>query len=285
MIHKVVVPAAGLGTRLLPATKEQPKEMLPIFVKTTKGKLVLKPALQVIFEGLYDFGFREFCFIVGRGKRAIEDHFTPDDNFLSYLRNRDDDEHASELEKYYKKIVNSTIIFVNQPKPSGFGDAVLRAESFIGDEPFLVHAGDDLILSKDKGYLKRLTETFEKIDSDAVLLVEDVDDPRKYGVIVGEEIEDRLYKVERIVEKPKIPPSNLAVIAIYIFSSRIFDSLRDTDLDERNELQLTDAIQRLVSEDYPVYAMELKRGEKRVEIGTPNTYWKAMKTTFMYQTP
>lgn len=283
MLRKVVIPAAGLGTRLLPATKEHPKEMLPVFVRTSKGKLILKPILQVIFEGLYDFGFREFCFIVGRGKRSIEDHFTPDDNFLSFLRNREDEEHSGELEDYYKKIVNSTIIFANQPKPYGFGDAVLRAESFIGDEPFLVHAGDDLILSKDKAYLKRLTKTFERFNSDATFLVEKVEDPRSYGVIVGEEIEDGLYKVKKIVEKPKIPPSNLAVVAIYIFRSRIFDSLRSIDLNGSNELQLTDAIQRFVSKDFPVYALELKRNEKRIEIGTPDTYWKAIKTTFRNQ--
>jgi len=139
-----------------------------------------------------------------------------------------------------------------------------------------------LILSKKKGYLKRLIETFEVFDSEAVLLVESVKDPRSYGVIIGEEIEDGLYRVKQIIEKPEVPPSNLAVVAIYIFSSRIFESLRHTEFDDRSELQLTNAIQRLVRNGLSVYAVKLKQGEKRIEIGTPDTYWKAMKTTFRY---
>ena len=281
MFRKVVIPAAGLGTRLLPVTKELPKEMLPIFVRGFDGVLLLKPMMHQIFEELYDGGFREFCFIVGRGKRAIEDYFTPDYGFVSYLKTKNN-MMAYELERFYEKIGDSTLVFVNQPKPRGFGDAVLKAKSFIGDDPFLVHAGDDLILSKKNSCLKRLISAFEKLKAEAVFLVEEVDDPRKYGVILGEEIDDSLYRVDEIVEKPKAPPSNLAVVAIYMFSWKIFDYLEATGFDERGELQLTDAIQGLVSEGSMVYALKLGRGEIRVEIGTPDSYWKALTTTYQF---
>jgi len=262
MIKKVVIPAAGLGTRLLPVTKELPKEMLPVFVKGSDGSLLLKPMMQQIFEELYDVGFREFCFIVGRGKRAIEDHFTQDYNFISSFKTKNN-MLVYDLEKFYEKLGDSIIVFTNQPRPKGFGDAVLRAESFVGDEPFLVHAGDDLILSKDNVYLKRLIQIFSEFDSDGVLLVEEVDDPRKYGVVVGEEIDDRLYRVNRIVEKPETPPSNLAVVAIYIFSPKIFDSLKKIGVDERGELQLTNAIQRLVSKGCNILCFEFRRGGEK----------------------
>ncbi|MEM5866902.1 MAG: sugar phosphate nucleotidyltransferase, partial [Candidatus Aenigmatarchaeota archaeon] len=127
MIRKAVIPAAGLGTRLLPMTKETPKEMLPIVVNRDNGTVCLKPMLQAVFEQLYSEGFREFAFIVGRGKRAIEDYFSPDYNFVEYLKRKNKNQSALELEEFYEKIKNSTIVFVNQPAPSGFGDAVHRA--------------------------------------------------------------------------------------------------------------------------------------------------------------
>ncbi|MFX0133290.1 MAG: sugar phosphate nucleotidyltransferase [Candidatus Hodarchaeota archaeon] len=284
MIRKVVIPAAGLGTRLLPITKEQPKEMLPIFIRTIKGKIILKPVLHVIFEGLYDFGFREFCFIVGRGKRAIEDYFTPDDSFVSFLKYKKHNEQANELERFYEKIIGSNILFSNQPRPFGFGDAVLRAESFVRNESFLVHAGDDLILSKNKRYLKRLIKSSEELDSDALFLVEEVDNPKNYGVIIGDEIDEGLYKVKKIVEKPKIPPSNLAVVAIYVFNSNIIKSLKKTNVDEKGELQLTNAIQNLIYDDFSVYALKLNSNDTRVEIGTANNYLNAIGKTINYLT-
>jgi len=138
-----------------------------------------------VFEQLYDVGFREYAFIVGRGKRAIEDHFSPDEGFMEYLRNKNKAELAEELQEFYKKINDSTIVFINQPKPKGFGDAVYQAKIFTKNEPFLLHAGDDIILSKNNDHLKRLVEKFNEYDADAIFLVEEVEDPRKYGVMVG----------------------------------------------------------------------------------------------------
>jgi len=117
MIRKAVIPAAGLGTRLLSATKELPKEMLPIFYRDSNGEIYLKPMLQVLFEQLYKFGFREFCFIVGRGKRAVEDHFTPDYSFLDLLEKKGKEKFVKSLKEFYSMIEKSTIVWINQPEP------------------------------------------------------------------------------------------------------------------------------------------------------------------------
>lgn len=282
MIKKVVIPAAGLGTRLLPITKELPKEMLPLFFRGSNGKMCLKPMLQAVFEQLYDVGFREFCFIVGRGKRSIEDHFTPDWDFVEYLKGRNETELGDELQLFYTKIRGSTIIFANQPKPKGFGDAVFRARSFTGNEDFLVHAGDDLILSKDNSHIRRLAKAFEELSADAALLVERMDDPRRYGVVEGMEISEGIYKVKRIVEKPRIPRSNIATIAVYVFKPTIYGEIEETKPDKQEEIQLTDAIQGLINKGHAVYAIEL-RGERRIDVGTSENYWKTLNTTYEFQ--
>ena len=134
MVRKAVVTAGGLGTRLLPATKETPKEMLPFFAFNAGGSIYLKPVVQIVFESLYEVGFRDFCFVVGRGKRAVEDHFTPDYQFVHLLEKKRLKHQVEELNRFYRMIVDSKILFVNQPEPRGFGDAVLRAESFVGSE-------------------------------------------------------------------------------------------------------------------------------------------------------
>ncbi len=167
---KAVIPAAGLGTRLLPTTKEIPKEMLPIPVR--KGRLtVLEPMLQVIFEQLYSVGTREFCFIVGRGKREIEDHFSADWAYSDKLK---DPAQRLELEAFYGKLETSRIYFANQGNQKGFGGAVLSAEEFARGEPFMVHAGDDIVVSENVGHVNDLRMTFKDRKADAVLLVQEV---------------------------------------------------------------------------------------------------------------
>jgi UTP--glucose-1-phosphate uridylyltransferase len=280
LIKKVVIPAAGLGTRLLTATKEIPKELLPVFDKGFKGAAVLKPMLQIVFERLYSTGFREFCFIVGRGKRAVADHFTKDEAFTSYIRSKNKEDIAEELEIFYRKIVASKIVMVNQPEPKGFGDAVAKAEVFTSNEPFLVHAGDDLILSSGNSHISRLVKVFEEKNADAVLLVHRVQDPSRYGVVTGVRVRPRLYKVIDIVEKPRTPTSNLATIAIYAFRNVIYEAIRNTEADENGEVQLTDAIKQLILAGGQVYAVELYSGEKRIDIGNVESYWAALRETF-----
>ena len=276
MIRKVVIPSAGLGTRLLPATKEQPKEMLPIFAKSNDGELCLKPLLQIVFENLYDVGLREFGFITGRGKRSVEDYFTIDSGFVELLKNGNKLGLAKELDAFYEKVGSSHIAFINQPKPRGFGDAVHRAKMFTGTEAFLVHAGDDLIISKKNQYLQNLISAFEEHKASAVLCAEKVRDPRKYGVIIGDKVANNLYQVRRVVEKPSTPPSNIAVVAVYAFSSSIYQAIEETPPDANGEVQLTNAIQKLIDQKHSVYAVELSSEEKRLDIGTPQSYLEAL---------
>jgi len=280
MLSKAIVPAAGLGTRLLPATKEQPKEMLPIFTLGSDNQSQLKPLLQLIFEQLYDLGIRRFCFIIGRGKRAIEDHFTQDYSFTNTLRNRKKLSSVQDLEQFYRRLDDSTIFWLNQPEPRGFGDAVLRGRSFIGEDQFLTHAGDTYVVSEGGLHLKRLIEAHTRLQSEATFLVEEVEDPRKYGVIKGKAIETGLYEVRGIEEKPERPPSKLAVVPIYAFTSRIFEELAKTKPGKAGEIQLTDAIQSLVNQRGKVYAVQLKRSELKIDIGSPETYWQALKESY-----
>lgn len=278
MLKKAVIPAAGLGTRLLPITKELPKEMLPIVARMKKGQKCLKPMLQAIFEQLYDVGFREFAFIVGRGKRAIEDHFSPDEDFIHYLRNKGKEDLAEDLQDFYRKINNSNIVFLNQPKPKGFGDAVSRAAIFTGSENFLMQAGDDLIISQDNNHLKRATKTFEECDADILFLIEEVPDPRNYGVITGKKIKPDLFKVTNLIEKPMKPPSNLAIVALYIFKPIIYKAINDVKPDKNGEIQLAEALKLLIEWNCKVYGLKLKPTERRVDIGTAESYLAMLKS-------
>jgi len=280
MLNKAIVPAAGLGTRLLPATKEQPKEMLPIFSLGANNQSQLKPLLQLIFEQLYDLGLRRFCFIIGRGKRAIEDHFTQDYEFTNSLRNRNKLPSIRDLERFYKRLDDSTIVWLNQPEPKGFGEAVLRGRPFIGQEEFLTHAGDTYVISEGGQHLKRLIEAHSRLRSEATFLVEEIEDPRRYGVIKGEPVERGVYEVKRIEEKPERPPSKLAVVPIYAFTPRIFEELTRTKPGKGGEIQLTDAIQSLVAHNRKAYAVQLKRSEIKIDIGNPETYWQALKESY-----
>jgi len=279
LLKKAVIPAAGLGTRLLPITKELPKEMLPVIALSKKGELCLKPMLQAVFEQLYGAGFREFAFIAGRGKRAIEDHFSPDEAFIQNLTNKNKKSHAEELQEFYEKINNSSIVFINQPKPKGFGDAVGRAALFTGKENFLIQAGDDLIISKDNSHLKRAAKTFEEYNADAIFLLEEVPDPRKYGVITGKEIKPGIFKVASIVEKPLTPLSNLAIVALYIFKPIIYEAIKKVKPDKNGEIQLTDALKLLVSWNCQVYGLRLKSNERRIDIGTAESYLEMLRST------
>lgn len=277
---KVVVTAAGLGTRLLPMSKELPKEMLPIFVRGANG-FALKPLLQALFEQLYQFGFREFCFVVGRGKRSIEDHFTPDWGFVKSLNDKGKSSHVRDLESFYRMIEDSKILFVNQPEPRGFGHAVLMAKPFIDGNPFMVCAGDTYIVSQGNGFLTRMNEAFSQ-DIAAVLLLQEVQNPRQYGVAIAKQKEDYKFDVIKVVEKPKRPPSKLAIMPFYMFTPEIIKILESLEPGVGGEIQLTDAIQKLIEGNRKVVAVLLEDDELRLDIGTPETYWKAIKTSHEY---
>jgi UTP--glucose-1-phosphate uridylyltransferase len=282
MIRKVVIPSAGLGTRLFPATKEQPKEMLPIFSKTTNNDLAVKPLLQMVFEQLHDAGFREFCFVVGRGKRSIEDHFTPDHDSISMLESMGKSGQAADLDGFYGRLKTSTIIWVNQPEPKGFGSAVLMAQPFVQNEHCLVHAGDTYIISEEMEHIKLLTDAYERLNADAAFIVQEIENPQQYGIVEAEETEKGIYKVGAAIEKPEKPPTNLAIMPIYVFHPVIFKALEKTQPGKGGEVQLTDAIQKLIDWGLNVYAVKLNKNEVRLDIGSPETYWEALSLSYQH---
>jgi UTP--glucose-1-phosphate uridylyltransferase len=261
-------------------SKELPKEMLPIFVKGEKG-VILKPLLQALFEQLYVFGFRDFCFVVGRGKRSIEDHFTPDWDFVRRLNDKGKHNLTGELQKFYSMIESSKIAFINQPEPRGFGHAVLTAKLFVEGEPFMVCAGDTYIVSKDNVFLKRMVEAFSENVS-AVLLLQKVSNPRGYGIAVVEPTESisGVYKVLKVVEKPEHPPSDLAIMPFYIFKPEVLEVLEGLKPGVGGEIQLTDAIQGLIDRGRRVLAVTLEDDEVRLDIGTPETYREALQLSY-----
>lgn len=276
-----MLPAAGLGTRLLPITKELPKEMLPIFVRGVEGGLCLKPIIQAIFEQLYDFGFREFVIVVGRGKRAIEDHFTPDKGFVELLKTKNKHSMAVELESFYNKILTSSMVFVNQSEPRGFGDAVLAARPVVSG-PFLLHAGDTYIISEGNEHLKRLFDIHRKFSADATILIQEVKDPMNYGVVEGKEVSEGIILVENLEEKPEKPKTNLAIMPVYILDSVIFKALEITKPGKGGEIQLTDAIQKLIDWGLKVYAVRLKPDEQKLDVGTPRMFWESLTLSYNY---
>jgi UTP--glucose-1-phosphate uridylyltransferase len=279
---KVIIPAAGMGTRLLPATKEQPKEMLSLFTRASGGQVCLKPLLQLVFEQLYDVGFREFYFIIGREKRAIEDHFTPDSSYVNMLKRKKKNELAGELGSFYQKIEDSTIVWVNQPEPKGFGDAVLKAAAFAGDEPVLVHAGDTYVIPDHAHHLKNLIKTHEEHEADATCVLQWVRGPRQYGVAEVGKARGGVYEVKKVIEKPEKPTSNLAIMPIYVFRPVIFRALKETPPGKGHEIQLTDGIQKLIDWRQRVHAIKLGSRDIRLDIGTIETYWDALKLSYQH---
>jgi UTP--glucose-1-phosphate uridylyltransferase len=280
MVNKVIIPAAGLGTRLFPATKEQPKEMLPIFATALNGEMSVKPVVQMVFEQLYEAGLREFCYVVGRGKRGIEDHFTPDLNCIKNLEGMGKNGQATDLEDFYRKLETSTTMWVNQPEPKGFGNAVLMAQPFVENEDCLVHAGDSCIISKDMDYIKKLQDVYARFKADAAFIVLEIQKPKQYGIVEGEEVERGVIKVQKVTEKPEKPKTNIAIMAMYIFRPIIFKALKETTPGKNGEIQLTDAIQKLVEWKKNVYAVKLSKDYSHLDIGSPERYWEALELSY-----
>jgi UTP--glucose-1-phosphate uridylyltransferase len=271
-----------MGTRLLSVTKEQPKEMLPVFARGTNGELCLKPIVQLIFEQLYSVGFREFCFIVGRGKRAIEDHFTPDFSFISKLNSKGMDSATEDLQAFYKMVEDSTLVWINQPEPRGFGDAVLKAKGFAGDDHFMVHAGDSYFISRNAEHLRRLVRLSEEYKPGTLFLSREVEDPKRFGIVEGERMANGLVKVRRLVEKPARPASKLAIMPVYVFDPVIFKALESTKTGFAGELQLTDGIQKIVDWNLNVYSTQVDAKEVWLDIGSPDLYWEAQNLSYKH---
>ena len=274
---KVVITAAGKGTRLLPFTKEMPKEMMPVFSKIFTKKRVVLPLLQYIYEQLYSMNFRDYCFVVGREKRSIEDHFTPHETYLRELAG----EEKKLITNFYKKLEKSHLVWINQNKPLGFGDAVKRAQRYVSNEDFIVHAGDVTILSKQKHPILRLMDVARKNpDAKAILVCKKVSDSKRYGVPTVEIISNNLFSVNEVIEKPNKPKSNLGILPLYYFRSDIFSSLAKIKPGKGGEFQLTDAIQNLIKENKQVLAISLNKNEDEVDVGTVESYKDSQEITF-----
>ena len=274
---KVVITAAGKGTRLLPFTKEMPKEMMPIFSKNFTNKKVIMPLLQYVYEQMYSMNFRDYCFVVGRDKRSIEDHFTPHETYLKELSG----DYKKNITEFYKKIEKSHLVWINQNKPLGFGDAVKRAERYVGKEDFIVHAGDVTILSKTKHPILRLIETAKKNpDAKAILLCKQIKDFKRYGVPTVDKINNNLFNVKEVIEKPNKPKSNFGILPLYYFKSDIFSSLKKIKPGKGKEFQLTDGIEKLIENKQKVLAITLKKNEEEVDVGTVESYKKSQEITF-----
>ena len=243
-ITKAVFPVAGMGTRFLPATKANPKEMLPI---------VDKPLIQYAAEEAIAAGCDELIFVTSSSKRAIEDHFDKNYELETELEKR----HKTALLKIVREVVPPGVscVYVRQAEALGLGHAVLCAKPVVGDEPFAVILADDLIDSDDKNCLEQMMSVFAYHRS-SVLGVEEVpkSETDKYGIVKAELFGERLSRVNAIVEKPdpKDAPSNLAVVGRYILTPRIFDLLETTERGAGGEIQLTDAIARLLKEEQVV---------------------------------
>jgi len=277
--YKAIITAGGIGTRMLPFSKEIPKEMFPIVMYNGNHTLELKPVVQAIFEQLHKNGIRDFYIVVGRGKRAIEDHFSPDPGFSAYLKERGRDPAC--LSEFYSKIRSSNIVFLNQPESLGFGDAVSLGEPFVTGT-FLVQAGDTFILSDDNDYLRRLAEMHDKYNAIATILLQDVPDPRQYGVVEGQQLEDGVIRINSAQEKPESPKTNQAIMPVYIFTDEIFNALSTTSPGVGNEVQLTDAIQQLIATGKPVIGVKLRENELRLDLGSPETMVEALKLSLNY---
>jgi len=253
-VRKAIIPAAGLGTRFLPATKAQPKEMLPI---------VDKPTIQYIVEEAINSGIEDIIIVSGRNKRAIEDHFDKSYELEQELERKG----KEELLDLVRGISNlADIHYIRQKEAKGLGHAIYCAKSFIGDEPFAVLLGDDVVDS-EVPCLKQMIDVYNEYKT-SVLGVQKVneEDVSKYGIVSCKQVDDRVYKVKDLVEKPDTnnAPSNIAILGRYIITPLIFECLENAQPGKGGEIQLTDALKSLIGQE-AMYAYDFIG--KRYDVG------------------
>ena len=232
---KAVIPAAGLGTRFLPATKAQPMEMLPVYDK---------PTIQYVIEESVSSGVDDILIVTGKGKRSIEDHFDRSFELEHHLKTKGKEDFLKEIE-YISDLAD--IHFIRQKKQKGLGDAIYCAKKHVGDDPFVVMLGDTI--TKDKvPCTKQLIDIYNKYGK-SVIALEEVPDEKveRYGIIGGEEIEPNIYKIDKLIEKPplRVAPSNLAIMGRYVLTPDIFDHIENVEPGYGGEIQLTDALSKL----------------------------------------
>ena len=271
VIKKCLFPAAGYGTRFLPATKAMPKEMLPI---------VTKPLIQYGVEEAMDAGITEIGVVTGRGKRAIEDHFDISCELEQEIAGSDKEELLNSTRDIMDRC---TFSYTRQAEMKGLGHAILVGEALIGREPFAVVLADDYCVTEGDGVLTQMVKLYEKYQCSIVAIEEvPVDETHKYGVIAGELEADGVYRVHNMVEKPapKDAPSNLAIIGRYILSPDIFDVIRSTPPGKNGEMQITDALQ-IQAQQSKVIGYRFKG--RRFDCGSVDGFIEATNYTYKLQ--
>ncbi len=266
-VNIAVVPVAGLGTRLLPATKSQPKEMLPV------GR---KPGVQYVVEELTRAGMKRMLFVTGPGKTSIENHFDLNEEMIQNLRETGKEELLEELEFERAPV---QYFYTRQRQLLGLGHAVLCSQPFVGDLPFVVALGDSIIgLHAQSDIVRRMTRCFLDQKAEAVVAFEEVpkDEVHHYGVAKPKGAGE-LFELADVIEKPTAheAPSNLAIAARYVFSPKIFAALQRTPPGKGGEIQLTDAIRLIIQQGGKAFGMRLGKNERRFDIGNYDAYFRA----------
>lgn len=264
-----IVPVAGLGTRLLPATKSQPKEMLPV------GR---RPVVQYVVEELKESGIKRILFITGYGKSSIEDFFDVNHQLIKSLRESGKEEQLAELEFERNQVQYA---YTRQREQLGLGHAVLIGEPFVGNQPFVVALGDSIIgMHAQSRIVERMISEYERNAADVIVAFEELDNPKDvvhYGIAQPKgEIRNDVFELESLIEKPTVDeaPSNLAVAARYVFSPKIFAALERTERGKGGEIQLTDAMQRVLREGGKGIGIRLPKNEPRFDIGNFESYFQ-----------
>lgn len=266
-VRKAVIPAAGLGTRFLPATKAMPKEMLPI---------VDKPTIQYIIEEAIASGIEEILIITGKSKRAIEDHFDRSCELEQELEKKNNQE-LLDVVKTVSEMAD--VHYIRQKEAKGLGHAIYCAKTFVGNEPFAIMLGDDVVYNDEVPCLKQMINVYNQYQT-SVLGVQTVkdEDVCKYGIVDGDRVEDRVYTVKDLVEKPAVDeaPSNVAILGRYIINPGIFDILAETKPGKGGEIQLTDALKELALKE-DMYAYDFIG--KRYDVGNKQGFLEATVET------
>lgn len=262
-VRKAIIPAAGLGTRFLPATKALPKEMLPI---------VDKPTIQFIIEECIASGIEEILVVTGKNKKCIEDHFDRNVELEVELEKKG----KTDLLNLVHDITDMVDIhYIRQKNPKGLGHAISVARTFVGNEPFAVLLGDDIVYNEEKPCLKQMIDAYDKYKG-SILGVQEVDPSvvHKYGIVDGMQINDRVYLIKDLVEKPSRDeaPTNIAILGRYIINPRIFDILERTEPGVGGEIQLTDALQELAHKE-TIYAYNFEG--RRYDVGNQQGFLEA----------
>ncbi len=268
-----ILPIAGMGTRMAPLSKAVPKELLPLPLYKN-GEMILIPIIHLIFKVMFKAGIRDYVFVLSKNKDIIKSYFTIDDEYLDLLRTSGKKLQIEVLDELRKMVDNSRIRYVYQDEPKGFGDAVYLASKQIKTD-VIIHPGDDYLLYTEN-YITRMINAKNEVNADIITFVEEVDDPRHYGVIKGVRISDDIYRVLEIYEKPSKPPSKMAVVAIYYLDNSMLKYVEKAA--EKGMWEFTDAISYAIQDGAKVYALKIDH-DIRVDVGRPETYLESLFKT------